>query len=112
MPQPVPTGLPGELLERRADVRAAERQVAVAFQRIQVAKAAKLPSIKLTGSGGRSSNELIDLIGASKGFLSLGSNLLAPLDIGGALQNSGRDRNSPTKSRVSYLWQYCSRCLL
>ena len=101
MPQPVPTGLPGELLERRADVRAAERQVAVAFQRIQVAKAAKLPSIKLTGSGGRSSNELIDLIGASKGFLSLGSNLLAPLDIGGALQTQVEIETAQQKAALA-----------
>jgi len=86
MPISVPSGLPVELLERRADLRAAERQVAAAFQRIQVAKAAKLPSITLTGSTGRSSSELIDLIGVSKGFFSLGSNFLAPFDIGGGLQ--------------------------
>ena len=48
--------------------------------------ALKLPSIPLTGSAGRSSNELIDLIGVSKGFFSLGSNFLAPFDIGGELQ--------------------------
>jgi len=86
VPPSVPTGLPVELLERRPDLRAAERQVAAAFQRIQVAKAAKLPSITLTGSGGRSSNELIDLIGVSHGFFSLGSNFLASFDIGGELQ--------------------------
>jgi len=86
MPMNVPAGLPVELLERRADLLAAERQVAAAFQRIQVAKAAKLPSIALTGSAGRSSSELIDLIGVSKGFFSLGGNFLAPFDIGGGLQ--------------------------
>ncbi|MCJ8299155.1 MAG: TolC family protein, partial [Pseudomonadales bacterium] len=101
MPHSVPTGLPVELLERRPDVRAAERQVAVAFQRIQVAKAAKLPSITLTGSGGRSSNELIDLIGASKGFLSLGSSLLAPLDIGGALQTQVEIETAQQKAALA-----------
>ena len=101
MPQSVPTGLPVELLERRPDLRAAERQVAAAFQRIQVAKAAKLPSITLTGSGGRSSNELIDLIGVSKGFFSLGSNFLAPFDIGGELQTQVEIETTQQKAALA-----------
>lgn len=86
MPAMVPAGVPSALLERRPDIQAAERQVAAAFQRIKEAKAAKLPRITLTGSSGRSSNDLIDLIGANKGFFSLGANFLAPLDLGGELQ--------------------------
>jgi NodT family efflux transporter outer membrane factor (OMF) lipoprotein len=83
---PVPVGIPSELLERRPDIIAAERRVAAAFQRVKSAKAAKLPTIALTTSGGRSSNELINLIGANKGFFSLGANLLAPIDVGGGLE--------------------------
>ncbi|MBL4826841.1 MAG: efflux transporter outer membrane subunit [Spongiibacteraceae bacterium] len=86
VPPSIPVGIPAELLERRPDLRAAERQVAAAFQRIHVAKAAKLPSLALTASGGGSSNELIDLIGASRGFFSLGANFLASFDVGGELQ--------------------------
>jgi len=86
VPPSIPVGVPSELLERRPDLVSAERQVAAAFQRIQVAKAAKLPSISLTASGGGSSNELLDLVGASSGFFSLGANFLASLDIGGELQ--------------------------
>ena len=52
----VSAGLPSELLERRPDIIAAERQVAAAFYRRGEAKAAKLPSLKLSaslmGSGG------------------------------------------------------------
>ncbi len=47
-PGEIPAGLPSELLERRPDVVAAERRVAVAFNRIHEAKAARLPAIALT----------------------------------------------------------------
>ena len=85
-PPPIPVGVPAQLLERRPDLISAERQVAAAFFRVESAKAAKLPSISLTASGGSSSSELIDLIGAGSSFFSLGANLVAPLDIGGGLQ--------------------------
>jgi NodT family efflux transporter outer membrane factor (OMF) lipoprotein len=101
MPGHVPAGLPMELLERRPDLLSAERQVAVAFQRVQVANAAKLPSIKLTGSGGRSSNELIDLIGVSKGFFSLGSNFLAPFDFGGELETQIKIETTQQKAALA-----------
>ncbi len=86
VPPGVPAGVPSELLERRPDIVAAERQVAAAFQRVEAAKAAKLPSLSLTASAGSSSNELVDLIGVSQGFFSVGANLLAPIDVGGGLQ--------------------------
>lgn len=86
VPPAIPTGIPSDLLERRQDLTAAERRVAAAFQRIEVAKTAKLPSFSLTGSAGGSSNELIDLIGASNNFFSLGANFFVPLDLGGELQ--------------------------
>ena len=85
-PPGIPVGIPSELLERRPDLIAAERRVAEAFQRIEAAKAAKLPSISLTASGGSSSSDLSDLVGSDSGFFSLGANLVAPLDIGGALE--------------------------
>ena len=86
VPPAIPVGLPAQLLERRPDLRSAERLVASAFQRIEEAKAAMLPRLSLTASGGSSSNELIDLLGVSKGFFSLGANFLASFDVGGELQ--------------------------
>ena len=85
-PPGIPVGIPAQLLERRPDLVAAERRVAAAFQRIESAKAAKLPGVALTASGGSSSNELLDLIGVSSNFFSLGANFVAPLDIGGGLE--------------------------
>ena len=85
-PPGIPVGVPAELLERRPDLVAAERRVAAAFQRVESAKAAKLPSLSLTAAGGSSSSELIELIGAGSNFFSLGANFVAPLDIGGGLE--------------------------
>ena len=45
----VPAGLPSELLERRPDVIAAQKRVAVAFNRVKESEAARLPRISLTG---------------------------------------------------------------
>lgn len=84
-PPGIPVGVPAELLERRPDLIAAERRIAAAFQRIEVAKAAKLPSLSLTATGGTPSSELSELLGGGS-FFSLGANFIAPLDIGGGLQ--------------------------
>ena len=86
VPPPVPDGLPSELLERRPDLVAAERRVAAAFHAVQSAKAARLPRFTLTGGGGRSSSELIRLVGASTSFWRLGLEMFAPIFLGGALQ--------------------------
>jgi multidrug efflux system outer membrane protein len=51
-PDPVPTGLPSELLLRRPDIRAAEARLEALIQRIGAAKAARFPAITLTGSYG------------------------------------------------------------
>ena len=84
-PPAIPIGLPSQLLERRPDLRAAERAVAAEFLQIQTAKAARLPRIALTAGVGTSSNELNDLISLGGDYWSLGANFVAPLYAGGAL---------------------------
>jgi NodT family efflux transporter outer membrane factor (OMF) lipoprotein len=84
-PPGIPVGIPAELLERRPDLIAAERRVAAAYQRVDAAEAAKLPSVSLTAAGGSPSNELANLLGGGN-FFTLGANFVAPLDIGGGLQ--------------------------
>lgn len=55
---PVPPGLPSELLLRRPDIRSAEAGLAAASARIGEAKASRFPAINLTGALGYSSSEL------------------------------------------------------
>lgn len=75
----VPVGLPSELLERRPDMRAADRRVAAAFHAVDAAKAAQLPRVTLSASLGW-------LIDPNTSFWSVGGGLLAPLIDGGRLQ--------------------------
>jgi NodT family efflux transporter outer membrane factor (OMF) lipoprotein len=86
VPPPIPAGIPSELLERRPDLRAAERAVAAQFFQIQSAEAARLPRITLTGGLGTSSNELVDIISLGSDFWAAGVNFAAPLYTGGALE--------------------------
>lgn len=86
VPPPIPAGIPSELLERRPDMRAAERAVAAQFYQIQSAEAARLPRITLTGGLGTSSGELTDIISVGSDFWSAGVNFAAPLYTGGALE--------------------------
>ena len=101
MPEPLPVGMPSELLERRPDVIAAERRVAAAFNRVEEAKAAQLPRISLTAGGSSVSSELIVLQDHSNPVWSLGANLVAPLYQGGALRAQVEIRTAEQKQAVA-----------
>ena len=93
-PATPPAGLPGELLQRRPDLLAAERRVAAAGGRVAAARAALYPRLSLTASGGTTSLDLEDLVDDDFRFWSFGGNLLAPLFRGGALRAEVRQRDA------------------
>lgn len=71
-PPPIPVGLPSQLLERRPDVAAAERNMAAANAQIGVAYAAYYPALTLSGSGGVESSAIKNLLEWPSRFWSVG----------------------------------------
>jgi outer membrane protein, multidrug efflux system len=99
---PVPVGVPLQILERRPDVIAAERRVAAAFNRVGEAKAARLPQLTLSLSVGADDSDILELkedfdnpVGG------LGGRLLAPIYQGGALEAQVRIRTAEQKEAVA-----------
>jgi multidrug efflux system outer membrane protein len=77
VPPTPPAGLPSSLLERRPDIRVAEQTMMAANAQIGVARAARFPSVTLTGYLGGQSAAVEDI--ASSGVWGLGIGILAPL---------------------------------
>lgn len=80
----VPLALPSQLLERRPDVAAAEREVMAANAEIGIAEAAWYPDLTLSASGGYRNSSFNQLFEVPNRFWSLGPQLaLTLLDFGG-----------------------------
>jgi len=108
-PDPVPVGMPLDMLERRPDVIAAERRVAAAFDRVGEAKAAQLPRIRLNASVSALDSEVIEL---QEDFENpsggAGATLVAPLYQGGALRAQVSVRTAEQKEALA---RYASQVL-
>ena len=77
--EPIPAGIPSDILLNRPDVFAMERQLAGSRIQLKVAKKQRLPKISLTGAWGNVSPELENLINSSNVFWNVGVNLAQPL---------------------------------
>ncbi|MBL8485049.1 MAG: efflux transporter outer membrane subunit, partial [Rhodocyclaceae bacterium] len=75
----IPPLLPADLLERRPDVAAAERQVAAANAQIGITQTAFFPTLTLSASLGRSASSFAQLFSAPARYWSLGPALAATL---------------------------------
>ncbi len=87
---PVPPGLPSELLLRRPDVRAAEDQLVALNALVGVAKASRFPRIVLTGSYGYTSEDLDRLFKPENELWGIALGLAQPLFDAGKLQAAQR----------------------
>jgi NodT family efflux transporter outer membrane factor (OMF) lipoprotein len=86
MPDPVPAGLPAELVARRPDLAAAERRLAAADQRWLEAKRSLYPRLSLTAGGGTSSTSLGDLLDGDFRVWGIFAGLTQPIFQGGRLR--------------------------
>ncbi|MDB5742399.1 MAG: outer rane efflux protein NodT family [Polaromonas sp.] len=68
----IPLGVASELLQRRPDIAAAERRVAVANEQIGIAQTAYYPSLPLGASYGFGASRVADLFNASSSVWSFG----------------------------------------
>jgi multidrug efflux system outer membrane protein len=82
----LPSGLPSELLLRRADLVEAERRLAAADARVTAARAEMFPSIALTAVFGSESAALSDLFTGPAGLWQVGLALTQPIFAGGRLE--------------------------
>ncbi|MGW8221174.1 MAG: efflux transporter outer membrane subunit [Syntrophobacteria bacterium] len=87
---PVPPGLPSELLLRRPDVRSAEDRLVALNAFVGVAKASRFPRIVLTGSYGYTSEDLDRLFKPENELWSIALGIAQPLFDAGKLQAAQR----------------------
>ncbi|MBK9114853.1 MAG: efflux transporter outer membrane subunit [Betaproteobacteria bacterium] len=97
----VPAGVPAELLERRPDVAAAERRVAMAFYRTEEAKAARLPRITLVANFTSISSEMFVLQDRNNPLFSFGAGLVQPVFLGGLLQSQVDARTAEQQGAIA-----------
>ena len=95
-PPPIPVGVPSDLLERRPDIAAAERQVASANEQIGIAKVAYYPTLTLSASAGIESAEFLKWFSWPARFWSVGPQLAE------TLFDAGRRRAQVDLAKAAY----------
>jgi multidrug efflux system outer membrane protein len=87
---PVPPGLPSELLLRRPDIRAAEEQLVALNALVGAAKASRFPRIVLTSTYGYTSDDLDRLFKPENELWSIAAGIAQPLFDAGKLRAAQR----------------------
>ncbi len=105
-PPVIPADMPSDLLERRPDIAAAERDMASTNALVGVARSAYFPNLVLTGSGGYLSSGIVNLFNLPSLAWSLAATVTQPLYTGGRLSaNLLRARATYDESVATYRQQ-------
>ena len=83
---PIPTGLPSELLMRRTDVQEAWLNLLAADADLAAAHKSRFPSLSLVGSAGRATAEFSDLLEGDASVWSIAGGLTQPVFNAGRLK--------------------------
>jgi NodT family efflux transporter outer membrane factor (OMF) lipoprotein len=95
-PPVIPPGLPSQLIERRPDIAASERQMAAANANIGVARAVYFPLFSFSPSAGFESTSISNWLTGPSGFASVGiSTVVTAFDV-------GRRRAANDQARAAY----------
>jgi NodT family efflux transporter outer membrane factor (OMF) lipoprotein len=100
LPAAIPAGLPAQLLQRRPDLIAAERQLAAAEREQDAAQKDLLPQISLTAAGGTASQLFENLLDGDFSVWSLASNLTQPIFQGGRIRAT-IDRSTAVREQAA-----------
>jgi len=95
-PPAVPAGLPSELLERRPDIAAAERQVAAANAQVGLARVAYFPTVSLNAAAGVESTRFTTWLSWPSRFWSTGAQAAE------TLVDFGRRKALSAEARAAY----------
>ncbi|MGC1108186.1 MAG: efflux transporter outer membrane subunit, partial [Candidatus Acidiferrales bacterium] len=95
-PPAIPPGLPSQLLERRPDIAAAERQMDSANAQIGVAKSAYYPGVTLSGSGGFEAAGIGTLLSGPSALWAIGASAF------GTIFEGGRRRAVTAQAQAAY----------
>lgn len=92
-----PISVPCTVISRRPDLRAAERRLAAADQRLGRAYKDLIPTITLTNSVGFSSEQLGDILNPDFSIWSIAGNVVQPILQGGQIRNAIQRSHSETE---------------
>jgi NodT family efflux transporter outer membrane factor (OMF) lipoprotein len=101
LPPKIPSGVPSELLQRRPDIAAAERDVASANATIGVNVAAYYPQLTLTGTAGLEAIELTQLFSGPSFFWSVGPTIAQTLFDGGKIHGQVQEAQASYDATVA-----------
>jgi NodT family efflux transporter outer membrane factor (OMF) lipoprotein len=98
----VPLSLPASLLRQRPDIAQAERELAATDHALDAARAAFMPDLQLSATGGFVGSSLVE--GSPLGVWSLGGSILAPIFSAGRLE-AGQDAAVASRDKAAFTYR-------